>query len=205
MKARFAWYTDLGVRSEKLRLREHGSDELAHYSSACVDVEYEFPFGWSELEGIANRGCFDLTQHTRASGRDLSFFDEATKTRYVPHVVEPAAGVFRRSSRPVRRMTRLGSRALHARASGHLPRGSSARFGTTLSSVNDFLLLFDPALAFLFTGLNCVRASLPDRIDPSPGGHVSRCDEHTTVYVYFGNNFMNEETGDAILNQTDCS
>jgi glycyl-tRNA synthetase len=95
VKARFAWYTDLGVRSEKLRLREHGSDELAHYSSACVDVEYEFPFGWSELEGIANRGCYDLSQHTKASGKDLSFFDEATKTRFVPHVVEPAAGVDR--------------------------------------------------------------------------------------------------------------
>ncbi len=95
VKARFEWYKDLGVRAEKLRLREHGDDELAHYSTACMDIEYEFPFGWSELEGIANRGSFDLSQHTKASGKDLSFFDEANKSRYVPHVVEPAAGVDR--------------------------------------------------------------------------------------------------------------
>ncbi len=95
VKNRFDWYSDLGIRPEKLRLREHGSDELAHYSTACVDVEYEFPFGWSELEGIANRGCFDLSRHSEASGKDLSFFDEATKSRFMPHVVEPAAGVDR--------------------------------------------------------------------------------------------------------------
>ncbi len=92
IEARHMWYIDLGVRPEKLSLREHTPDELAHYSPACTDVEYEFPFGWSELEGIAKRGCFDLTQHSEATGKDLSFFDEAKKERYIPHVIEPAAG-----------------------------------------------------------------------------------------------------------------
>jgi glycyl-tRNA synthetase len=90
--ARKQWYIDHGMRPEKLTLRVHGDDELAHYSTGCTDVEYEFPFGMSELEGIAKRGCFDLTAHAEGSGKDLSFFDEAEKRRYVPHVVEPAAG-----------------------------------------------------------------------------------------------------------------
>jgi glycyl-tRNA synthetase len=92
IKERHDWYVRFGVRPEKLRLRKHDDDELAHYSTGCTDVEYEFPFGWSELEGIAKRGCFDLTQHAEGSGKDQSFFDEAKKERYVPHVVEPAAG-----------------------------------------------------------------------------------------------------------------
>ncbi len=92
IQERFDWYVKFGVRPDKLRKRAHDDDELAHYSTGCTDVEYEFPFGWSELEGIAKRGCFDLTQHGEGSGKDLSFFDEATKTRYIPHVVEPAAG-----------------------------------------------------------------------------------------------------------------
>ncbi len=91
-KERFAWYLRYGVRESKLRLREHASDELAHYSKGCTDVEYQYPFGWGELEGIAMRGSFDLEAHSKGSGKDLSFFDEATKSRYVPHVVEPAAG-----------------------------------------------------------------------------------------------------------------
>ena len=89
---RFAWYSRYGVRAENLRLRVHGQDELAHYSSGCTDVEYRYPFGWGELEGIAMRGSFDLNAHSKGSGKDLSFFDEATKSRFVPHVVEPAAG-----------------------------------------------------------------------------------------------------------------
>jgi glycyl-tRNA synthetase len=92
---RFKWYTGLGIRREKLRLREHGKQELAHYARGAFDVEYEFPFGWSELEGIAARGDFDLTAHQRASGRDLSYFDDLKRERYVPHVVEPSAGVDR--------------------------------------------------------------------------------------------------------------
>ena len=69
------WYTDLGIRPEKLRLRAHGADELSHYSSATSDVEYLFPMGWSELEGIANRGDFDLTQHAKFSGEKLEYVD----------------------------------------------------------------------------------------------------------------------------------
>ncbi|MCB9832014.1 MAG: glycine--tRNA ligase [Planctomycetes bacterium] len=93
--ARYKWFTDLGVTPAKLRLREHDKDELAHYSAACADVEYEFPFGWKELEGIANRTDFDLQRHAEATGRDLMFFDDQTKERYFPYVVEPALGVDR--------------------------------------------------------------------------------------------------------------
>ena len=92
---RFRWYVDNGVRAENLRIRPHGSDELAHYAKACVDVEYEFPFGWSELEGIANRGDFDLRRHMEYSGKDMTYFDEADRSRYVPYVIEPSAGVDR--------------------------------------------------------------------------------------------------------------
>jgi len=92
---RFDWYERLGIRPEKLRLREHDADELSHYSSATADVEYLFPIGWSELEGIANRGNFDLTQHAEFSGQTLEYFDQPTGERYVPHVIEPAAGADR--------------------------------------------------------------------------------------------------------------
>ena len=92
VKERLEWYVQLGMRREKLSLRVHDEEELAHYSTGTTDIEFEFPFGVSELEGIAKRGCFDLTQHSEASGKDLSFFDEGDKKRYVPHVVEPAAG-----------------------------------------------------------------------------------------------------------------
>jgi glycyl-tRNA synthetase len=92
---RFAWYRDLGIRAENLRLREHGKDELAHYAKRCVDVEFNFPMGWSELEGIANRADYDLKQHTRFSGKTLDYFDEETQTRLTPYVIEPAAGADR--------------------------------------------------------------------------------------------------------------
>jgi glycyl-tRNA synthetase len=94
-RERMAWYADLGMPPELLRLRAHDADELSHYSSATSDVEFLFPWGWDELEGIANRGDFDLTQHARASGERLEYFDQATNERYVPHVVEPAAGATR--------------------------------------------------------------------------------------------------------------
>ena len=94
-QARFDWYVELGMRGDHLRLRDHDPDELSHYSSATADVEYLFPIGWSELEGIANRGDFDLTQHTEYSGERLEYFDQATKERYTPHVIEPAAGADR--------------------------------------------------------------------------------------------------------------
>jgi glycyl-tRNA synthetase len=89
------WYTDLGVRADHLRLREHGPDELSHYSSATSDIEYLFPMGWSELEGIANRGDFDLTQHSKFSGEKLEYVDTVTGERYIPHVIEPSAGADR--------------------------------------------------------------------------------------------------------------
>jgi glycyl-tRNA synthetase len=92
---RLRWYTELGIRPDHLRLREHGPDELSHYSTATSDVEYLFPMGWSELEGIANRGDFDLTQHAKYSGEKLEYFDQASGERYVPYVIEPAAGVDR--------------------------------------------------------------------------------------------------------------
>jgi len=89
------WYEDLGIRPDHLRMREHDADELSHYSSGTADVEYLFPIGWSELEGIANRGDFDLTQHAEFSGEKLEYFDQGSGERYVPHVIEPAAGADR--------------------------------------------------------------------------------------------------------------
>ncbi|MDH4366753.1 MAG: glycine--tRNA ligase [Dehalococcoidia bacterium] len=95
VKERFDWYVKLGIRKENLRLRQHGKDELAHYAKDCYDVEYLFPMGWSELEGIANRGDFDLTQHAKCSGRELSYYDAEAGEKYVPYVIEPSAGVDR--------------------------------------------------------------------------------------------------------------
>ena len=92
---RVQWYLDLGMRAENLRVRDHAVEELSHYARATVDVEYRFPFAWSELEGVANRTDFDLAAHARASGRDLSHYDAERDERYVPYVVEPAAGVDR--------------------------------------------------------------------------------------------------------------
>jgi glycyl-tRNA synthetase len=92
---RLDWYRSLGMPDDKLRLRAHDPDELSHYSSGTSDVEFLFPWGWDELEGIANRGDYDLTQHAKHSGEKLDFFDQGTNERYVPHVIEPAAGATR--------------------------------------------------------------------------------------------------------------
>ena len=92
---RLQWYLDLGVSKDKLRLRPHDPDELSHYAKAATDIEYEFPFGWSELEGIANRTDFDLKAHQEASGQEMTYFDQEKDTRYLPYVVEPAVGVDR--------------------------------------------------------------------------------------------------------------
>jgi glycyl-tRNA synthetase len=93
--SRYKWYVGLGLKSTKLRLRDHEKAELAHYARACADVEYEFPFGVSELEGVANRTDFDLSQHQKFSGRDMTYFDDETKERFIPYVIEPSGGVDR--------------------------------------------------------------------------------------------------------------
>ena len=92
---RFAWYPRYGMRAENLRLREHDRDELAHYAKRTADIEYLFPMGWSELEGIANRTDFDLKQHAQFSGKALEYFDEESKQKVVPYVIEPSAGADR--------------------------------------------------------------------------------------------------------------
>ena len=94
-EARFNWYLSLGIRPEHLRFHQHSPQELAHYARAAFDLEYWYPFGWRELEGIHNRGDFDLTQHQQFSGKDLSYFDEATRERFVPYIIETSAGVDR--------------------------------------------------------------------------------------------------------------
>lgn len=95
MSERYQWYLELGVPEEKLRMRPHDDDELSHYSSGTSDVEFMFPWGWGELEGIANRGDYDLKQHAEKSGQKLEYFDQSTGERYVPHCIEPAAGATR--------------------------------------------------------------------------------------------------------------
>ena len=92
---RFAWYPKYGIRKENLRLREHDKDELAHYAKRTADIEYLFPMGWSELEGVANRTDFDLKQHSQFSGKALEYFDEESKQKIVPYVIEPSAGADR--------------------------------------------------------------------------------------------------------------
>jgi glycyl-tRNA synthetase len=93
--ARMQWHLDLGIREEKLRFHEHGPDELAHYAKTAYDIEYEFPFGWKEYEGIHNRTDFDLSRHQEYSGKRMEYIDPATNERYIPHVVETAMGVDR--------------------------------------------------------------------------------------------------------------
>jgi glycyl-tRNA synthetase len=94
-QARYDWYVKLGIRADHLRLRAHDPDELSHYSSGTSDVEYLYPIGWQELEGIANRGNFDLTQHAEYSRQNLEYVDTASGERYLPYVIEPAAGADR--------------------------------------------------------------------------------------------------------------
>ena len=92
---RFGWYKKYGIKEENIRLREHGKEELAHYAKACYDIDFLFPMGWSELEGVAHRTDFDLKQHSNISKVNLSFFDEETKKDFTPHVIEPSGGVDR--------------------------------------------------------------------------------------------------------------
>ena len=95
VQARFEWYVSYGIRRENLRLRRHDPDELAHYAKDTYDIEYRFPWGWGELEGIADRTDFDLRRHSEFSGEDLSYFDEESRERYYPYVIEPSGGVDR--------------------------------------------------------------------------------------------------------------
>jgi glycyl-tRNA synthetase len=95
MEDRMSWHTNLGIRPDHLQLRKHGPDELSHYSSATSDIEYLFPMGWSELEGIANRGDYDLSRHAEFSGEKLEYFDQEKGQAYVPYVIEPSLGVDR--------------------------------------------------------------------------------------------------------------
>jgi glycyl-tRNA synthetase len=92
---RWDWYKNLGVRESRLRYHPHGPDELAHYAKTAVDIEYEFPFGWRELEGIHNRTDYDLKRHGEYSGKDLSYLDDGTNERYIPYVIETSAGLTR--------------------------------------------------------------------------------------------------------------
>lgn len=93
--ARFSFYKQLGIKKENLKLRTHESHELAHYAKQTVDIEYQFPFGWKEVEGVANRGNYDLSQHKTHSGKDLAIYDETTHESYIPYVVESSVGVDR--------------------------------------------------------------------------------------------------------------
>jgi glycyl-tRNA synthetase len=95
LKERFNWYLGLGIKEENLKLRPHTSGELAHYAKECYDIDYQFPMGLSELEGVANRGDFDLVQHAKFSGKSLTYLDEDSKEHIVPYIIEPSAGVDR--------------------------------------------------------------------------------------------------------------
>lgn len=95
IQERFNWFEAVGISKESLRLRPHEQDELAHYARGCTDVEFMMPFGWSEMEGIANRTNYDLSRHMEISGKDMSYFDDARKEKYVPHVIESSVGVDR--------------------------------------------------------------------------------------------------------------
>ncbi len=95
VRERVAWYVGLGMDEAKLRVRPHTQDELAHYSVETVDIDYEFPWGWDELEGVANRTDFDLRQHAERSGIDLRYYDTESDERFFPYVIEPAAGATR--------------------------------------------------------------------------------------------------------------
>jgi glycyl-tRNA synthetase len=92
---RMNWFKSLGMNPEKLRFHDHDKDELAHYAKEAVDIEYEFPFGWGEMEGIHNRTDFDLSRHQEFSGKSLKYFDESTKEKYLPYIIETSAGASR--------------------------------------------------------------------------------------------------------------
>jgi glycyl-tRNA synthetase len=95
VQERYRWFIDLGVPESMLRVRPHDPEELSHYSTGTSDLEFEYPWGWGELEGIANRGDYDLSQHAKFSGEDLTYFDQEADRKYLPYVIEPALGADR--------------------------------------------------------------------------------------------------------------
>jgi glycyl-tRNA synthetase len=95
VQQRFQWYVEYGVGEDQIRIRAHDAEELSHYSAGTSDIEYLYPWGWGELEGIANRSDYDLTQHAKFSGEDLTYYDQERELHYVPHVIEPAGGADR--------------------------------------------------------------------------------------------------------------
>ena len=95
VEERLNWYVSLGIRKKNLKLRQHDKEELAHYARDCYDIDYLYPMGWAEMEGIANRGDFDLVQHAKSSGKNLNYYDEESKEHIVPYIIEPSAGVDR--------------------------------------------------------------------------------------------------------------
>ncbi len=127
------WYTGLGVDPERLRLRPHESDELAHYAKATYDIEYLYPWGWGEIQGIANRTDFDLKAHSDASGESLTYFDEQVKERYTPYVIEPSRGVdravmtFLADAYPRRRPSAPRARRRPASSSSSIPHSRPSR------------------------------------------------------------------------------
>lgn len=139
VKARLQWYVDLGINPKNLRLKKHPRSELAHYSKATTDIEYRFPWGWGELEGIANRGDYDLTQHQKHSGKDMSVFDEETKEKFIPWVIEPAGGVDRT-------LLAIMLEAWQYHEKGRKSDGDPPAGGETMLAINPALAAYDAAV-----------------------------------------------------------
>lgn len=152
VKERFVWYKSIGLKNVRLREQEKG--ERAHYSKATTDIEYEFPFGWQEIEGVANRGNFDLQAHTKGSGADLTYFDEEAKERYLPYVIEPSAGVERIAL------------ALLCEAYTEEPASAEASDGQEKSRV---VMKFHPKIAPVKAAVFPLLANKPDLVEKARG------------------------------------
>lgn len=143
VKARLQWYIDLGINKDSLRLVKHPKGGLAHYSKATTDIEFQFPWGWGELEGIANRGDFDLKAHQKHSGKEMAIFDEESKEKFVPWVIEPSGGV----DRALLALT-LNAWEYHAkgRAAAASKEAPASQEGETVLSIDPKLAAFDAAV-----------------------------------------------------------
>lgn len=142
---RMAHYADLGFDPKYLRFKEHGPTELAHYARAAFDVQYEFPFGWQELEGVHNRGDFDLTQHSKFSGKKLEYFDEAAKEKFVPYVIETAVGCDRLALALL--CHAYAEETLEGAAATESEKGEKAGEKTEKAEATRIVLRFKPELA----------------------------------------------------------